>query len=243
MQKKFSRNHNTTNGWVLLVDKPIEWTSHDVVNFVRRFGFKKVCHCGTLDPNATGLLVLLLEKATKLTNSFNTQDKTYEGELCLGVETNTQDVDGEILAKRDYSHVSEDLIRATFTKFVGPQEQIPPMVSAKKVGGQPLYKLARKGIVIERNPVPITIYDLTIKAIEPPLVSFSIRCSKGTYVRTVCFDIGQIVGCGACLQTLRRLESGHFKLNDAYSISEIRTWDKSKLIEKCIPINALSSYV
>ena len=227
----------------MLVDKPIAWTSHDVVKFVRGFGFRKVGHCGTLDPNATGLLVLLIEKATRYTNSFNTQDKTYEGEMCLGVETSTQDVDGKILAQREYAHVSDDLIRETFARFIGSQEQIPPMVSAKKIDGRPLYKLARKGIVIERKPVPITVYELAVKKIKLPIISFSIRCSKGTYVRTVCFDIGQSIGCGACLQTLRRLESGHFNLVDAHPISEIRSWDKSKLLENCIPVSALISYV
>ena len=157
--------------------------------------------------------------------------------MCFGVETNTQDVDGEVLVERDYSGVSENLIHTTFAKFVGPQQQIPPMVSAKKIDGQPLYKLARKGIVVERKPVPITIYELTIKKIALPLVSFFIRCSKGTYVRTVSFDIGQIIGCGACLHSLRRLESGHFKLADAYPISEIRTWNKSKLLQNCIPLS------
>lgn len=239
-EKLFRTNNQIIEGaGALLVDKPVGWTSHDVVKFVRGFGFKKVGHCGTLDPNATGLLVLLIGKATKLSRFFNTQDKSYEGEMCLGIETNTQDADGNILKENDYSQVTDDLINETFNQFVGAQDQIPPMVSAKKIDGKPLYKLARKGIVVQRQPVPITIYQLVIKKIKLPIISFATKCSKGTYVRTLSFDIGRRIGCGAHLQSLRRIESGDFKVYDAFPISEIRTWDKSKLFENCIPIEAL----
>ena len=232
-------NRDVEGGCVLLVDKPVGWTSHDVVKFVRGFGFKKVGHCGTLDPNATGLLVLLIENATKFTRFFNTQDKSYEGKMCLGIETSTQDAEGNILSENDYSRVTDNLINETFNQFIGPQNQIPPMVSAKKINGQPLYKLARKGIVVERQPVPITIYQLVVKEIKLPIISFAAKCSKGTYVRTLSFDIGRKIGCGAHLQTLRRIESGNLKVYDAFPISEIRTWDKAKLIEHCFPIEAL----
>jgi tRNA pseudouridine55 synthase len=244
MRKQFYlKNDGINENGVLLVDKPSGWTSHDVVQFVRRFGLKKVGHCGTLDPSATGLLVLVVGKATKLTHRFNTQDKEYEGDMLLGIETATQDADGEIICEKDYSQVTQQQIRGVFSQYIGPQEQTPPMVSAKKVGGQPLYKLARMGLVVEREPSSINIFHLNINEINLPTISFSVKCSKGTYIRTLCYDIGRSLNCGAHLKSLRRTVSGNFNLTDAHAMSEIKTWNKVTLLEHCLSMDSLLSYV
>src|SRR5208282_1609709 len=172
---------------VLLIDKPAGMTSHDVVDRVRRhFGFRKVGHCGTLDPAATGLLILVLERATKLQDRLMSADKTYEGTMLLGVATDSQDADGVVLAEKPVPALSADDIEGVFGKFRGDIQQIPPMVSAIKHKGQPLYKLARKGKTVEREPRLIHIYDLRLLALELPKVRFRVACTKGTYVRTLC---------------------------------------------------------
>ena len=242
MRRGFFSGSDRVEGGVLLVDKPVDWTSHDVVSFIRGFGFRKVGHCGTLDPGATGLLVLLIEKATKLAGYFSNQNKGYEGEMHLGIETSTQDAGGDIVVQKDLSGITDSLIHEAFAKFTGPQEQIPPMVSAKKIGGKPLYKLARKGIVVPRKPIPVTIYELSVKQIRLPTISLSVTCSKGTYVRTLCCDIGKDLGCGAHLKSLRRIVSGYFNVADAFPISEIRTWNRTKVLENCKPVEPLQSY-
>ena len=227
---------------ILLVDKPGAWTSHDVVKFIRGFGFKKVGHCGTLDPQATGLLVVVLGRATKLTDRFSGHAKAYDGVAQLGTETYSQDAEGEITATHDWSHVTPELLYQTFAQFVGEQMQIPPMVSAKKQGGKRLYKLARKGLEVEREPKPITISRLEITEINLPEVAFSLDCSKGTYVRTLCSDIGRKLNCGAFLKELTRISSGPFHLDDAYDIEEIRGWNKAQLMEKMIPMEQALTY-
>ncbi len=223
-------------GGILLVDKPSGWTSHDVVNFIRGFAVGKVGHCGTLDPDATGLLVILIGKATKLSESLHADDKTYSGEMRLGIETATQDASGAIISQKDYDKINQPRILEAFARFTGKLMQIPPMVSAKKVEGQPLYKLARKGIVVERDPVPIRIFNLLVDQIDLPIIAFTVKCSKGTYVRTLCADIGAVLGCGAHLQSLRRLQSGRFSVSASHPIAEIRTWDRDRLIAHCLPI-------
>ncbi len=231
------------DGLILLVDKPADWTSHDVVGFVRGFGIRKVGHCGTLDPAATGLLVLVMGKATKLTDRFNTQDKVYEGEMCLGIETHSQDAQGEVTRRGDWSGVSPEQVRAVCAEFVGAQLQIPPMVSAKKVNGKRLYKYARKGIEIDRPPKSIVIHHLDIREIELPMTSIAVKCSKGTYIRTLCHDIGRRLGCGAHLHSLRRIQSGDFDVADAYAMPEIRQWDRDELIRHCISVPDLMASV
>ncbi len=222
---------------ILLVDKPSEWTSHDVVNFVRRrFKIKKVGHCGTLDPNATGLLVLVMGRATKLSDRLTTQGKAYSGTMRLGVETFTEDSDGEVTATADTSGITDDDISAAIARFTGEIMQTPPMVSAIKKDGKPLYKLARKGKVVEREPRRITIRSLTVHSIAMPDVDFDVECSKGTYVRTLCADIGRDLGCGAHLLSLRRLRSGKFDVNDAVTIDELKAMDREKLLETMIPL-------
>lgn len=218
---------------VLLVDKPVEWTSHDVVGFIRsRFNVEKVGHCGTLDPNATGLLVIVLGRATKLSQRLAGDDKDYEGDMLLGVVTDSQDLCGKVLEEKDTSKVSEEEVRTVFGRFVGELLQTPPMVSAKKIGGKKLYELARQGKEIERESKPIVIHRLDITAVALPVVSFAVACSKGTYVRTICHDIGQELGCGASLKSLRRTRSGEFKLEDAVTVDAMREWTQEELSRK-----------
>lgn len=217
---------------VLLVDKPAGWTSHDVVAFIRaRFNAVKVGHCGTLDPAATGLLVIVLGKFTKLSQKFSGEDKVYNGTILLGTETDSQDMDGNVTRTADWSSVDEDALRDAFANFVGDIQQIPPMVSAVKKDGERLYELARQGIEIEREAKPITIHSIKVEHIELPYADFTVKCSKGTYVRTLCADVGKLLGCGACLHSLNRVESGEFKLKDAYPVDEIKTWTQEDLAD------------
>jgi len=229
--------HLTPFDGVLLVDKPPRLTSHDVVDRVRRhFGFKKVGHCGTLDPAATGLLVLVLERATKLQHHLMADDKTYEGTMLLGVTTDSQDADGEVIAGKPVPPLTTDDIERAFAKFRGDIQQVPPMVSALKHKGQPLYKLARKGKTVEREPRLIHIYDLRLLRFDLPRLRFRVSCTKGTYVRTLCHDIGEALGCGAHLAELRRLRQGRFDLNDARSLDELLTLSRTQLQPLIIPI-------
>ncbi len=218
---------------ILLVDKPTDWTSFDVVNFIRRrFNISKVGHCGTLDPAATGLLVIVIgKKYTKQSQFLSGEDKTYETTLLLGVETDSQDLDGTITAEKDYAGVSKDDLIEVINSFKGEQQQIPPMVSAKKINGKRLYELARKGIEIERDPVNIIIHSIDIKDIAIPEANFTVKCSKGTYIRTLCYDIGCKLNCGGVLKKLRRTQSGNFNINETFSIETIKTWEQDDLIE------------
>ncbi len=233
-----------TESGILLVDKPEDWTSHDVVNCVRRrFGLKKTGHCGTLDPIATGLLVLLLGRATKLSDRFINHDKVYSGTMRLGVETSTQDRAGEVIGTHDFSSITESTVRQVAARFVGEQQQTPPMVSAVKIGGQKLYQLARKGLEVERQSRTISIYELTIESVNLPDVDFCLHCSKGTYVRTLCADIGQILGCGAHVHRLRRLRSGPFEVERAISMEQIKQWEREDVFQAMIPLPKLVEYL
>jgi tRNA pseudouridine55 synthase len=222
---------------VLLVDKPSGMTSHDVVDRVRRqFGFKKVGHCGTLDPAATGLLILVIERATKLQDRLMSDDKAYEGTMLLGVSTDSQDADGEIIAEKPVPPLTAEDIEQVLNKFRGDIQQVPPMVSALKHKGTPLYKLARKGQTVEREPRPVHIYDLRVLGIELPRIQFRVACTKGTYVRTLCSDIGDLLGCGAHLYSLRRTKSGKFAVEDAHQLESIMKQTREQLKEFIIPI-------
>jgi tRNA pseudouridine55 synthase len=222
---------------VLLVDKPPKLTSHDVVDRIRRhFGFKKVGHCGTLDPAATGLLIIVLERATKLQANIMSDDKTYEGMMLLGVATDSQDADGEVIAEKPVPPLTEAEIEAVFAKFRGDIQQVPPMVSAVKHQGTPLYKLARKGRTVEREPRLIHIYDFRLLKLELPRVHFRVSCTKGTYVRTLCHDIGEQLGCGAHLAELRRTRSGKFDVKDAKPLAELLQLNREQLQSLVIPI-------
>ncbi len=226
---------------ILLVDKPAEWTSHDVVNLVRRrFNIKKVGHCGTLDPAATGLLVIVVGKATKISQKLSADDKTYDSDMLIGTETDSQDLDGTITAESDWSGVAEEQVREVCKDFAGEQLQIPPMVSAKKVGGKRLYKLAREGKVIEREPVKINIKSFDITSIELPHVKFTVSCSKGTYIRTLCYDIGKQLGCGAVLAGLRRTQCGRFSIENSTTVDEIKEWEQENLADNLLWLHNLS---
>jgi len=216
---------------LLVVDKPAEWTSFDVVNFVRsRFNIPKVGHCGTLDPAATGVMVLLFGTFTRLNEKFSSEDKVYDATLRIGMETDSQDMDGEITAERDWSSVTPEMLQETIKAFVGPQQQIPPMVSAVKKDGKRLYELARKGIEVEREPRDIVIHSLEISRIELPFADLRIHCSKGTYVRTLCADIGTRLGCGGVLHCLRRVRSGEFDISEAVTVDQIKQWEQPELL-------------
>ncbi len=217
---------------ILLVDKPTGWTSHDVVNFVRRrFNVKKVGHCGTLDPSATGLLVLLLGSATRLSQDLSGTDKTYSGTMLLGVATDSQDMEGQVVSKADPGHLAEEAVRSEFARFAGEQMQLPPMFSAVKKDGKKLYDLARQGKEVEREPKKIFISAIEVSRVEIPEVDFQISCSKGTYVRTICHDIGKNLSCGGALLSLRRTRSGDFSIDDSHTVEAMKDWDHVSLFK------------
>jgi len=223
---------------ILLVDKPAGLTSHDVVAHIRRrFRLKKVGHGGTLDPMATGMLVILLGRGTKLSAQIMDSDKRYEGTLLLGVQTNTQDIEGTVEAEADASQITPEMVENKFSEYTGDIMQVPPMVSAKKLNGVPLYKLARKGKTVEREPRLIHIYGFKLLESDPPRFKFRLRCTKGTYVRTICHDIGNDLGCGGCLATLRRTRTGNLKVADATSLDDIMKMSPENLIAKVIPMH------
>ncbi|MDX6765791.1 MAG: tRNA pseudouridine(55) synthase TruB [Candidatus Methylacidiphilales bacterium] len=201
---------------LLMVNKPGGMTSHDVVDFVRRrFGLKKVGHCGTLDPMATGLLMLVIGKATKVQDLLMSEDKEYRGTLKLGTITDSQDAEGQALETRPVEDYDEATLRAAFAAFQGDFYQTPPMVSAVKKDGVPLYKLARQGKVVEREPRLVTVYRHSLDRIALPEIDFTLRCSKGFYVRSYCHEIGLKLGCGGHLSALSRTRSGNFSLEQA----------------------------
>jgi tRNA pseudouridine55 synthase len=221
----------------LLVDKPAGMTSHDVVDRIRRhFGFKKVGHCGTLDPAATGLLILVLERATKIQNQLMADDKTYEGTMKLGVTTDSHDADGAVLAEKPVPPLTAADLETVLTKFRGDIQQVPPMVSAIKHEGTPLYKLARRGQTIVREPRLVHIYDLRALNLHLPFVDLRVACSKGTYVRTLCHDIGEVLGCGAHLYGLRRTRSGNFDVQAAQPLAALLDLNRQQLTPLIIPL-------
>jgi tRNA pseudouridine55 synthase len=226
---------------VLLVDKAEGMTSHDVVAVLRRkLDIKKVGHCGTLDPIATGLLLLTIGRGTKIQDLLMSEDKEYVGTLSLGVSTSTQDRQGNVIEERPVPQLSESEIRAAFEKFRGDFYQMPPMVSAIKQGGVPLYKLARQGKVVEREPRLVHVYRYTIDRIALPEIGFSVMCSKGFYVRTYAHDIGEALGCGAHLKSLRRTKSGRFNVANAISVDEIKNGERDKVLGAILSLPEVS---
>ncbi|MBU0683690.1 MAG: tRNA pseudouridine(55) synthase TruB [Candidatus Omnitrophota bacterium] len=221
---------------IIVVDKEKGMTSHDVVSKIRKkFDIKKVGHAGTLDPNATGVLVILLGKATKLSNQFLNEDKEYEAQIKLGEKTDSADCDGKIIDVRDVN-VTQQEIKAAVLKFMGEIEQVPPMVSAKKINGKKLYKLARKGIEVNRPARKIFVKQIEITKIDIPLVAFRVECSKGTYVRQIADDIGEELGCGAHLTELRRTRSGCFLLRDSVKTANLLTMSKETFYESVVRV-------
>ena len=209
------------NGFVV-IDKPAGITSHDVVSRVRRIlGTRKVGHTGTLDPFATGVLPVAVNDGTKAIPFLDEGVKCYEAVMQLGVATDTLDMTGAVIREMDWMGVTQERVESVLKQFIGHLSQIPPMYSAIKIDGQPLYKLARKGQVIERTPREIDVLSLELLSFVPPLVGFRVVCSRGTYVRTLADDIGAMLGCGAALKELRRLASGPFTISTSVSLETL----------------------
>lgn len=207
---------------LILVNKPSGITSHDVVDVVRnRLGTKKVGHAGTLDPLADGLMVILVGRYTKLFPKFVEFVKEYLGVLKLGEVTSTGDSQGQIVSTGDYSSIDNEQVQKAFGHFKGEIEQVPPMVSAIRLGGKRLYKLARRGVVVRRDPRKVKIYDLNILKADIPLIEFYVKCSKGTYIRKLAEDVGDKLGCGAHIIKIKRLAIGPFILKEAINLEDI----------------------
>jgi tRNA pseudouridine55 synthase len=220
----------------ILIDKPAGPTSHDIVDAIRRqFRLKKVGHCGTLDPNATGLLILVLGRGTKLSERLMSDDKVYEGTMRFGESTYTHDAAGQLIASLPVLPMSLEELNEAAAEFIGDQMQTPPMVSAVKQGGVPLYKLARKGLEVPREPRLIHIYTFRFTAYEEPIGEFRLACTKGTYVRTIAHELGQKLGCGAHLDTLRRTASGKFDVADAITFEDAMALTPAELEKRVIP--------
>ncbi len=223
---------------ILLVDKPQGITSHDVVDKIRRlYGTRRVGHAGTLDPMATGLLIILVGKATKASQYLMSQEKEYIGQATLGTTTDSQDADGEITETKPVPEISEQQIKDVLKSMLGDQHQTPPMHSAKKVGGKKLYELARKGIEIEREPRFIRINLFNLEGWSSPNIQFRVQCTKGTYVRTLAFDIGHKLGPGAHLSMLRRTSSGNLHVDKAYTLMQLGAMSKQQLIDCLVPVH------
>jgi len=226
----------------ILVDKPAGPTSHDVVDNVRKqFAIKKAGHAGTLDPAATGLLLVLLGRGTKLSERLMSDDKVYSGIMKFGETTNSYDADGELVASLPVPPMTLEELNSTADAFVGDLMQTPPMVSAVKKDGVPLYKLARKGIEVERKPRLIHIYSFRFTNYEEPFGSFRVACTKGTYVRSLAHDLGQKLGCGAHLATLRRVVSGKFDVQDAIQYEDLLQLSVGDLQKRVIPFLKLAA--
>lgn len=244
-QPQFKRervNYPAPPDGLLLVDKDQGFTSHNAVALCRGIlHTKKVGHCGTLDPMATGMLLVVIGKATKWQDALMCEDKLYTGTLKLGIETNSQDADGEVVQERSTDGVTEAGIRAAFEHFTGAFDQVPPMFSAVKINGVACYKLARKGQEVERKARHVTVFDYSITRIDLAAaeVDFEVHCSKGFYVRTYAHEIGQMLGCGAHLTALRRTRSGHFDLSQAIDVPTLKACNGEELAARIIPLQEI----
>ncbi|MDR1952046.1 MAG: tRNA pseudouridine(55) synthase TruB [Elusimicrobiota bacterium] len=219
---------------MLLIDKPTNATSFKICNTIKRvLDAKKTGHCGTLDPLATGLLIILINEAVKKQNEFMKQDKIYSASFKLGIRTDSADTDGKIIEQKDYSYVNEILIKDYLKSFLGEIEQIPPMFSALKVKGQKLCELARKGIEIERKPRKVNIKNIEMLSFSNGILDLKIECSSGTYIRSIADDLGKLLGCGAAVCALRREKSGIFDVKDAVGENDFYKPEilKSKIIQ------------
>lgn len=228
---------------ILLIDKESDWTSNDVV--VKLKGVlhqRRVGHSGTLDPMATGLLPVFVGRATRAVEFAEQDRKRYRASLRLGLTTDTQDIWGAVLERRNAGDVSRETLEAVLTQFRGEQEQIPPMYSAIKIQGKKLCDIARRGGEVERRPRRITIHELTLLGREGEDWLLDVACSKGTYIRTLCQDIGAALGCGACMSALRRTEAGAFSVENAVTIAEVqRLSGEGRLEERLLPVDSLFS--
>ena len=224
---------------ILIVDKPEGWTSQDVVSKLRGvLHEKRVGHGGTLDPMATGVLPVFAGRATRAVEFFEHAEKAYETMLLLGTTTDTQDTTGTVLETRPVT-ADEAAVRALLPRFTGVQQQLPPMYSAVKIGGKKLYELAREGKEIERKPREITVFSIELLHFENNSARLRIHCSKGTYIRTLCHDIGQALGCGGCMAALRRVQAGAYRLADAVTLDEILAHPEPQTLLK--PVDSLFS--
>ena len=225
---------------IILIDKPMEWTSHDVVGKLRGILHeRRIGHSGTLDPLATGLLVVFVGRATRAVEFAEADRKEYIAGLRLGMSTDTQDITGRIISEGSDLPVEPE-VRKALERFKGELEQIPPMYSAVKIGGKKLYELARKGESIERKPRHITVFGLEITGRSDDDYILDVVCSKGTYMRTLCHDIGAALGCGGCMSSLRRIKSGVFSVEDAYTISEVQeAADRGEADKLLLPTDTL----
>ena len=239
-------NISEIEGGALIIDKEKGWTSFDVVNKLRHvLRVKKAGHTGTLDPNATGVLVVLFGRATKLSDKL-THDtvKRYEAEMLLGITTDTQDITGEVLSKQDASKVTKEELFSVMSAFTGDLLQKPPMYSAKKKDGKKLYEYARAGVLIEREPVPIRVFENSLRSFEAGRAVIEVSCSAGTYIRTLINDMGEALHTGACMGDLRRLSTGDFRIEDALKISDVeKLLSEGKLIDHIISLETLSKKI
>ena len=220
---------------VIVIRKEKGFTSHDVVAKLRGIlHMKKIGHTGTLDPDAEGVLPVALGKATRLVDMITDKEKTYEAVMRLGVVTDTQDMSGTVLSQAAELHVTEEELRAAIESFAGDYMQVPPMYSALKVNGKKLYELAREGKTVERKARPVCFYEIEILEMKLPLVRFSVTCSKGTYIRTLCHDIGQKLGCGACMEELTRTASGEYRWEDSITLDQVQKEMEEGILEQRI---------
>lgn len=228
---------------IINVYKEKGYTSHDVVAVLRKIaGQKKIGHTGTLDPDATGVLPVCLGRATKVCDLLTDHDKTYETVLLLGKTTDTQDISGEILKEHPTDHLNEVEVTKVIENFKGTYDQIPPMYSALKVNGKKLYELAREGKTVERKSRKVTIYQIHIKKIQLPRVRMEVTCSKGTYIRTLCHDIGNRLGTGGCMEELTRTKVGRFELKDSLKLEELSDLAQNgRLEDALIPLDQMFS--
>ena len=225
---------NKTNG-IIVVNKPQDWTSHDCVAVMRRAtGIKRIGHTGTLDPMATGVLPICIGTATRIMEYLDLDCKTYRATLKLGIKTDTQDIWGEIIDEKSIEGISKEQIIQVINSFMGEIVQIPPKYSALKVNGKKLYEYARAGQEVEIKSRKITVKDIVINSIDGDNIDFTVTCSKGTYIRTICNDIGEKLGCGAAMSSLVRTESGIFKIEDAIDIESIKSMSKEEILGRLI---------
>ena len=216
-------------GTMLLFDKPLQWTSFDAVQMVRDLlGIAKAGHAGTLDPRASGLLIICTGRQTKRMHEFTDLEKEYTGTFQLGIRTASFDLETAIIEHADFSTVTRERLDSAANGFLGRQLQMPPMFSAVKHHGHPLYKYARKGKTLERKEKEIDIQEFSILSFIPPNVTFRVRCSKGTYIRALANDIGEILGCGATLTELRRTRIGEYRVEDALTLTQLESMKKER---------------
>lgn len=222
---------------IIVIHKEKGFTSHDVVAKLRGIlHMKKIGHTGTLDPDATGVLPVALGKGTKLVDLITDKEKTYEAVLHLGIATDTQDMSGRILEEKEVT-VTEEEVKAVLESFKGEQMQIPPMYSALKVDGKKLYELAREGKTVERKARPVCFFDIRVLEMKLPLVKIRVTCSKGTYIRTLCHDIGQKLGCGGCMEELLRTRVGRFSLEESHTLAEVeKAVEDGSILDKIYPV-------